>query len=432
MRIKDDSVNKIERKIDKVDFRLVNKIDEKIEVQVIINGSYNTPIRINLPYLDRNPIKIISWLETIVSQQDNTPIELLIGRFQYGERNKVFTYCSIPNDTDAESQKASHPEMRIGRFTIYEKWCDKLVCDVLCYTDNFVRNFYNRMKRDIEEYNNISSEIIKSYFLNKPPLRVDYNGYFVILKISENDFRYNGTFYDNENPEEEIEGWGVYADDAEEAQPIIKSCINSIISHKNYKIRNHQWIESDVDRESVGCVFDIMPEHFRQRISSGDFDKRLINSVPGGDYEVPLYYVTKAWDVLLNGELGHLAFMIGPEEDYYDDDDEDGPDEFITDETKRTRMEACRDNDEMKSIWKEMLGIDIDKFDIDFSQFNKNMPPNVSEEVFETYFFDSVDGIFEWILGGVNYPNGQCTFDSVSALMEFTALVVNERKEGLI
>lgn len=33
------------------------------------------------------------------------------------------------------------------------------------------------------------------------------------------------------------------------------------------------------------------------------------------DAEVPLYYVTKAWDVLLKNSLGVWSFMIGPEED---------------------------------------------------------------------------------------------------------------------
>lgn len=57
-----------------------------------------------------------------------------------------------------------------------------------------------------------------------------------------------------------------------------------------------------------------------------------------------------------------------------------------------------------------------------------HLPPNVSEEESAHYFEDVPDGVFEWILGGINNPNGTCTFDSVSALMEFAAFILRHRE----
>ena len=177
------------------------------------------------------------------------------------------------------------------------------------------------------------------------------------------------------------------------------------------------------------CVFDILPQRFRERIATDKFDKALLKSVPGGDYAVPLYYVTKAWDIILKGTLDHYAFKIGPEED--DEEEYDAAlKEFMEEEhATRTRAGAIKDNDEMKVIWKEMLGVDIDNIEVDFTQYNMHLTPQVDERTFEDYFFDVSDGVLEWILDGINAPNGVCAFESVSVLMEFTAFIIGERKE---
>ena len=83
----------------------------------------------------------------------------------------------------------------------------------------------------------------------------------------------------------------------------------------------------------------------------------------------------------------------------------------------------------MKNVWKESFNIDIDTLNIDFSQFNMHLPPNVSYEEYQDYFMDVPEGIDEWILCGINHPSSDIvTHDEVSALMEFTAEVLLRRK----
>ena len=176
---------------------------------------------------------------------------------------------------------------------------------------------------------------------------------------------------------------------------------------------------------------NILPDEFKQRVTENKFDDTLLDIVQGGDYEVPLYYVTKAWDIILKGELYPIDFMIGPEEE--EDCTEADIQEFLAEEkATRTRCEACRDNNKMKKLWKELFDVDIDTLDIDFLQFNMHLPPNVTYEEYQDYFMDVPEGIDEWILCGINHPNSDIvTYDEVSALMEFTAEVLLRRKGEL-
>ena len=176
---------------------------------------------------------------------------------------------------------------------------------------------------------------------------------------------------------------------------------------------------------------NILPDEFKQRVTENIFDVTLLDTVKGGDYEVPIYYVTKAWDIILKGELFPIDFMIGPEED--EDCTEADIQEFIEEENiTRTRCEACRDNNKMKKMWKELFNIDIDTLDIDFLKFDMHLPPNVTYNEYDYYFQDVPNGIDEWILCGINHPNSECiTHDEVSALMEFTAEVLLRRKGEL-
>jgi len=345
---------------------------------------------------------------------------------QHGEKNITLNYEFVPNTIEmSETGKRIH-SADSGFFYIYDHSSGMMKARSYCDTEDFVRSVYIDMKWDAEKMKHlVYSDIIESYFLNKPQLRFEYKGYFTMMKTIKRDLRYYGEFYE----EKAIKGYSFAANNETEARKRFEEVVERIISSEEWKKRNQLWEGSDIDKKSIGCVFDILPEKFKERIESGKFDKALIEGVPGGYYVVPLYYVTKAWEVLLKDKLEHYAFMIGPEEDD-EDDYEVALKEFMEEEhATRTRCGACRDNDKMKDIWKEMLGVDLDAIDVDFTQFNRHFPPNVSEQEYEEYFFDVPDGVFEWVLGGVNRPNGQCTFDSVSALMEFTALIVKERKE---
>lgn len=210
----------------------------------------------------------------------------------------------------------------------------------------------------------------------------------------------------------------------------IKKQMENSVSSKSFKERCKEW-KSTTDFESVRCVFNILPDEFRKRVENNTFDRSLLTSVKGGDYEVPLYYVTKAWDILLRGSLFPIDFMIGPEEEL--DCTQEEIKEFLEENNaSRSRYGARNDNQKMKALWKEMFDVDIDSLDIDFSKYNMHLPPNVSDDEYHFYFHDVCGGVNEWIMGTINRPESKdITHDAVSALMEFTAEILWWREDEL-
>lgn len=214
-----------------------------------------------------------------------------------------------------------------------------------------------------------------------------------------------------------------YADNIEEAKARFAASIDRMIEQQEYKRKSAKWKE-EVDYKTIAAVVNILPDVFEKRIQEGHFDKILLQQVKGGDYVVPLYYVTKAWDNLLKGSLGTLSFMIGPEED--DDFSEEELQQFLKDENAtRSRGEAIIQNDMMKEVWKKYFRIDIDALNVDFTKYDMHLPPKVSRDEYYWYFDDVPDGVNEWILHPVNYPSTDWILhDFVSCLMEFTANVI--------
>lgn len=260
--------------------------------------------------------------------------------------------------------------------------------------------------------------------------QLEYKGYKALLTLNPKDNRLWGEICTPENPLTPLDSWGFAADNIEEAQERFRIQVEKIISNELFFRRCREW-QAVTDYESIRCVFNILPDEFSDRVINKQFDESLLNRVKGSDYEVPLYYVTKAWDVLLKGSLFPLDFMIGPEED--EDCTEEDIKEFLAEENaSRSRCNACRDNEIMKKLWKEMFNIDIDSLEIDLSQYDMHLPPKVSYKVYEEYFTDVPDGINEWILARVNSPELEgISHDYVSALMEFTAQVLLWRKGEL-
>ena len=267
----------------------------------------------------------------------------------------------------------------------------------------------------------------KKILNNDKELHLEYKGYTAICAPNPKDRnRYYGRICLPGHPNEPMKDCVFAGSTPEEAEKYFKIQVNSIIEHAEFKAKQNAW-DQENDVESIGCVFDIMPDRFLERIEANTFDKSLLDSVTGGDYAVPLYYVTKAWDVLLKGTLGCWSFMIGPEEE--DDFSEETLQVFMEEkQASRTRWQAICDNDRMKTLWKEKFNIDIDAMEIDFTQYNMHIPPKASIDTFNRVFFDVPEGIVEWVMGGINHPNGECAFDAVSSLMELTSAVVLDRE----
>ena len=264
----------------------------------------------------------------------------------------------------------------------------------------------------------------------------EYKGYKSEVWINHKDRnRYYGYIYTPDNPTQPyaIPDWGVmpYAgDNLEEARRRFEWQVEMLIEQEQERKRQEEW-ESVTDYISVSQVCAIHPRKFEQRIKEGKFDKNLLTAVKGGVYAVPIYYITKAWDVLLKGSLPN-AYMIGCEED--DDYTEEDIREFIEENgVTRMRAEACRDNDRMTEIWKGCFGIDIDALEVDFSVFDMHLEPNVSGDERGYYFEDVPNGIYEWILGYINYSEdsteAKVSYDFAAALMEYAADVLQYRDE---
>ena len=261
---------------------------------------------------------------------------------------------------------------------------------------------------------------------------LEYKGFKGLLEYNASDnSRIYGSICPPEEPGTPLDNWGFAQDNIEDATQLFKSQVEKIISYRAYKKDLTEW-KRVTDYESVRCVVDILPDKFRQRVKDGIFDKSLLHGVKGGCYAPPLYYVTKAWDIILKGTLEPVDFMIGPEED--DDCTEESIAEFLRENNAtRSRCDACKDNDCMKDLWRELFDIDIDTLEIDFHLFDMHLPPNVSTKEYEDYFSDVPNGVNEWILGSVNYPENESIFhDSVASLMEFTAQVLLWREDKLI
>ncbi len=260
--------------------------------------------------------------------------------------------------------------------------------------------------------------------------QLEYKGYKGILRLNPTDQRVWGKICTPENPDTPIDSYEFAGDNIAEAQKQFEIMVRQIISHKLYKTRNQEW-RKITDYESIRCVFNILPDEFKYRVTGGEFDKSLLLGVKGGENEVPLYFVTKAWEVILKGPLFPYDFKIGPEEEP-DCSEKDIQDFLIENNASRTRYSACTDNNKMKALWKELFDIDLDTLPIDFTQFNKHLPPNVTDREYDDYFHDVSDGVNEWILDRINSPDLEgIAYDYVSSLMEFTAQILLIREGEL-
>lgn len=180
------------------------------------------------------------------------------------------------------------------------------------------------------------------------------------------------------------------------------------------------------DSNSIGPVYDIRPDDFRKNIEDGLFDKNLLLKTKGGQYEVPLFFVTKAWDIIFKGELDPwLEFFFCVE------DGETDMDMFKENNCTRHFTQAVSDNDKMKTLWFDYFGIDIDAVKCDFWQFNANLQPNVTADDENYYFHDAQNGIIEYVFDSINRPGSLGKYyiypEKISELMEMTAKIIRDR-----
>ena len=414
----------IQKEIDKLMNNLPNHLGDIITdilnyskqsgiLEINVNGFYNERLYFDFTMTD---IKhIFEWLENLLLNKKDSPKEFILGN----EKNSGDIYTmgiklliGNPGNYHEKYWKSdlSVPLEECCIFYTYNSTEDRIGKSMFSRVEDLVRRIYTTLRNSKKI--RLKSEIIESFYQAKQ-YHLEYKGYSTTTKISDKDLRLYGNFISPDKTE--VEGWGIAANNYPELKTRFESVVEKIIENDKWNRTNKEW-EKNTDIISIGCVFYILPEVFKERIVNKRYDLSLNTVVKGGTYEVPLYYVTKAWDILLKGDLCHNEFRVE-----YDPEFDDEP-------VDRTLENAISQNDEMKCIWKELFGIDIDLLDVNFLVYNKHLPPNASEEEKYYFFQDVPDGIEEWILDGINSPKGGVQFDYVSSLMEFTAYILYERQ----
>lgn len=414
----------IQKEIDKLMNNLPNHLGDIVTdilnysnqsgiLEIYVNGFYNEKLYFDFTRTDIR--HIYGWLENLLINITNSPKEFILGKEKnsgdiYNMGIKLLTGNPGYYHEKYWKSDLSIPLEECCIFYTYNSTEDRIGRSMFSRVEDLVRRMYTTLRNSNKI--RLKSEIIESFYQAKQ-FHLEYKGYSTTTMISVKDLRFYGKFISPDKTE--VEGWEIAANNYPEFKTSFESVVEKIIENDKWNRTNKEWI-NNTDTISIGCVFNILPVVFKERIVKKQYDLSLNTVVKGGAYEVPLYYVTKAWDILLKGDLCHNEFRVE-----YDPEYDDEP-------VDRTLEDAISQNDEMKSIWKELLGIDIDLLDVNFFVYNKHLPPNASEDEMYCYFQDVPDGIEEWILDGINSPKGGVQFDYVSSLMEFTAYTLYERQ----
>ena len=97
-------------------------------------------------------------------------------------------------------------------------------------------------------------------------------------------------------------------------------------------------------RKAIEAVFNIRPKELQEIFDGGNFDNNLIENIGGTRCLLPIYYITKLWDLALND--GTWNPKLQPQLD-----------------------EANKRNGILKEFWKEHYAINLDELSIDFSLY---------------------------------------------------------------
>lgn len=177
--------------------------------------------------------------------------------------------------------------------------------------------------------------------------------------------------------------------------------------HIQRDLTRRQWLK-DQDGESIASIVNNNPSVFSERVDSNKFKQSLLQNVDGLKYDnVPLWYITKCWDILIN----QFPEVLSQEYEHIMECQE--PADYTLEEAKQV-------HEQMKNLWGTKFNIDIENEDFDFRRFN----------VCEGLSLD--DAKYEMIIN-INYSDTlQClfyNFDStcesdLSDLLEITAVLL--------
>jgi len=256
---------------------------------------------------------------------------------------------------------------------------------------------------------------------------IEEQGFKAVVKWNPKVNRYYGTIYSTDAEDDPEHQWGGFASDTlDEVRPHFEQSLKRLSWLKQERRNNEAWYKLGFDSESISCFVYILPQKLRELIKAEKFDRSVLDKVSILGVDVPAYYATKAWDILMHDRdwLDIDGFMIG-----YDDDPDDEPEE---DEEVRTRSfeEILHDNDEIIEILKNEFNIDIRSEQIDFSRFNMHLPPNVTEEEMDFYFEDVPYGVSESIFPNIPYFQETYWYNDLLGMCEYIAYYQRLKRSG--
>lgn len=385
------------------------------ELTIDINGWYEKEETFSINIDDVK--KFFAWLETVL-ENSMCKSEFEFKDSRRTHHNFLLGYCPYTyfKEELTEYNNATielTPISECALWYLYDTNTTEITLAMVGHKEDTIARIYTCIKKN--KNLRLISVPIRSHFMSRENATFKYKGYKITSKISKYDFRYYGDIYPENCEGKPKARGGIASDNLTEFEHHFQNRVEGLVRQDKWKIKDNEWRNSGIDIDSIIAVFDMQPETFRKRLETKKYDESLNEIVPGGHYEVPLPYVTKAWDYILKGDLDRYSFWVE-----YDPDDDDEP-------VIRTLDVAIKNNDEIKSLWKEFYGIDVDNLEVDFSHFDKHLPPNMDEDDSYEYFTGVPDGVIEWILDGILNPYGRCHFDYVSCLMELAEYIKRER-----
>ena len=131
---------------------------------------------------------------------------------------------------------------------------------------------------------------------------LEYKGYKGVFRFISKKEGFEARIFSSSNLREPLEDIYFRGRSKKYLRKRFENYVDEIIAEKFLSKNNAEWLRAN-DYLSVCYVYNILPDEFRKRIENNEFDKILLESVKGWDYEVPLYYITKAYDILLKDFL---------------------------------------------------------------------------------------------------------------------------------
>jgi hypothetical protein len=374
----------------------------KGQLEIIVNGWLERTYSFNVTLADIK--RFYSWLEQILLKkvEETTEFAFADKEIRTGHHYVLGFKPTMAEGVFSEygdnGEQYDIPLRNFGMVYIYDVDDDKVAETSLMGREDFPRRLYTLIR--YTDSLRVKSEVIEKYFLSKDIIHLDYKEYHGNAKIAKGDLRYYGKVYFTKNGKEKYAGCGYAASNPGELLCRFKYEVDEIISRKEEAKANKAW-HKEVDVTNLVPFFCLDSKKIEEKIQSVSFDKNVLEKVPGIEIDIPVTYVTKCWEYLLNDHIPeHLLYRIQLEEDY-------DPEEYNYERTPDEVREEIR---KTKELLRQYFDIDIDEISFDLCDVLHSVKYNDDD------FYE----ISEWLLDCIPYHYDDMPRDGIISLMKFT------------